>query len=141
MTDLSNPEQALKNFVHSRTPENLLKLLNKNRHIIIDNITFLKEAYSVLNTFMGLLHEGICATETDITISRMPERRIILGGINDFVDSISFFSEFIRFCSGPHNPSLNLSYPIGGYFDSMEVFLNEPSQPTRFFSLDHDGHE
>ncbi len=41
----------------------------------------------------------------------------------------------------PHEPKLNLSYPIGGYWDGAAEFFREPSQPARFFSLDPKGHE
>jgi hypothetical protein len=41
----------------------------------------------------------------------------------------------------PATPELNLSYPIGGCFDSMEGFLAAPSRPARFFSHDPQGNE
>ena len=71
----------------------------------------------------------------------MPEKRLILGGENDFTGTTEFFGEFIRFCNEPHEPKLNTSYPIGGYWSSMAAFLDEPSRPMRFFSLDPKGNE
>jgi hypothetical protein len=57
-----------------------------------------------------------------------------LGDTNDFNGSDSFYGEFTRFCDAPHEPKLNLSYPVGGYFAGIDVFMNEPARPTRFFS-------
>jgi len=71
----------------------------------------------------------------------MPEKKIILGKNNNLTDEVNFLRELIRFCNSVLEPRLNTSFPIGGYFESMSAFLNEPSYPTRFFSLDPEGHD
>jgi hypothetical protein len=70
-----------------------------------------------------------------------PERRIVLGKPNEYGDGEGFYGAFARFCTARHTPELNLSYPIGGYFDGMERFLDAPSRPARFFSHDLQGKE
>jgi DNA-binding transcriptional MerR regulator len=139
LSEMRVPLDTIKGLAKERSPEKVLKLLSKHRDLIEDNLRFLNEARSVIDTFVGLLSEGIRITETEFTISELPEKNIILGDVNDFSGSFSFFSEFVRFCAEPKIPKLNLSYPVGGYFDSMDVFLDEPSRPTRFFSLDPKG--
>ncbi len=47
----------------------------------------------------------------------------------------------MRFCTESHIPPIDLSYKIGGYFDSMKLFIETPARPTRFYSLDPNGHE
>jgi DNA-binding transcriptional MerR regulator len=139
LAEIGVPLQTIKELATSRTPEKLMKLLCKHKNIIADEIRFLQDVFSVISTFSELLNEGMSATETEIFISEMPEKHIILGDANNFEDSDSFYREYTRFCNAPHEPKLNLSYPVGGFFESMDVFLNEPSQPTRFFSLDPKG--
>ena len=124
-----------------RTPEKLVKLLSRQKRIVADEICFLQEVVSVISTFQELLNEGLGVTETEIYVSEMLTKPIILGDINDFEGSVSFFRAFTCFLHATHEPKLNLSYPIGGCFESMNVFLKEPSQPTRFFSLDPKGYE
>ena len=119
----------------------IIKLFSKHKEIVSNQIEFLQDVHSVISTFLGLLTEGIRANETDITVVKMPEKRIIMGGVNEFADSEGFYRELMKFYCGQHEPKLNLSYPVGGYFDSMDEFINEPSQPARFFSLDPKGHE
>jgi hypothetical protein len=34
---------------------------------------------------------------------------------------------------------INLSFPVGGYWDDMSRFLAEPSRPDHFFSIDPTG--
>jgi hypothetical protein len=69
----------------------------------------------------------------------MDEKRIILGDVTDFCGEVGFRREFLHFCEGSYEPPLNTSFPIGGYFESMDVFLDAPSQPTRFFTIDPKG--
>jgi len=106
-----------------------------------DELRFLKEVHSVVGTFLELLIEGMSCMEAEIHVYEQPEKRIILGGINDFGGTTNFYREFMRFCSATHEPKLNLSYPVGGYFECMGIFLDEPSQPSRFFSIDPYGKE
>ena len=139
LTDIGVPLDIIKDLAKMRTPEKLMKLLSKHKSIVADEIHFLKEVYSVISTFLELLTEGVSATETEIFVSAMPEKRIILGETTDFSGSTGFYREFIKFCDVLYEPILNLAYPVGGYFESMDAFLDKPSQPTRFFSLNPSG--
>jgi DNA-binding transcriptional MerR regulator len=141
LAEIGVPLETIRELATNRTPEKLMKLLCKHNNIIADEIRFLQDVFSVIGTFSELLNEGMSATESEVCISEMPEKHIILGDINDFEGSAGFYGEYKRFCATPHEPRLNLSYPVGGYFADMDEFLNEPSQPTRFFSLDPSGHE
>jgi len=141
MRDLGIPLHTIKDAVRNRTPESLLKLLSKQRYEVLDKLHLLQESLSVANTFIELLICGLSATETEITVSELPEIRIILGGCNDFSGAEGFYREFNSFCHAKHAQPLNLSYPIGGFFESMTDFLNAPSQPSRFFSIDPKGAE
>jgi DNA-binding transcriptional MerR regulator len=141
LVEIGVPLTTIKELAQDRSPEKILKLLSKNRDIVADEMRFLDDVYSVINTFMELLNEGISVTETEITVAEMPEKRIILGGVTDFTGENGFIGEFTRFCKEPHTSKLNTSYPVGGYWESMAAWLDEPARPMRFFSLDPKGHE
>ena len=141
LTEIGVPLKVIKELAKGRTPEKLIKLLGKNMDKIADEISFLQEVFSVINAYLCLLNEGMGAIETEMSVSEMPERRLVLGNVNDYGGASSFYGEFIRFCNAPYNPILNMSYPIGGYWASMEDFSEEPSLPMRFFSLDPKGDE
>ena len=141
LTEIGVSLETIKELARERSPEKLIKLFSKQQGIVADELRFLHEVYSVISTFLELLIEGVSAIETEIYVAEMPEKQIILGDTNNFYGSAGFYDEFMRFCNAPHEPKLNMSYPIGGYFASMDVFLNEPSRPTRFYSLDPKGHE
>jgi DNA-binding transcriptional MerR regulator len=141
LVEIGVPLKMIKDLEQSRSPERLLKLLSKNRGIVADELRFLQGVYSVIETFIELLNEGICATETEITVSEMSGKQIILGEENDFTGEVGFVREFTRFCNELHEPKLNMSFPVGAYWDSMPAFLDEPSRPVRFFSIDPKGSE
>jgi hypothetical protein len=85
-------------------------------------------------------HTGLDKSiEDEVYVAEMPKKQLILGGINDFSDSADFYGEYTRFCHEPHEPKLNLAYPIGGYWGNMDDFIHKPSLPTQFFSLDPNG--
>jgi DNA-binding transcriptional MerR regulator len=141
LVDIGVPLDVIKEFASERTPESVLKLLSKHKNKVADDLRFLRDAYSIINTFTDLLTEAMCITENEITLAEMPAKQIILGGENDFTGETGFTREFVRFCNDIHEPMLNMSFPVGGYFESMAAFLDEPSRPRRFFSIDPDGHE
>jgi len=141
LAEMDVPLDTIKELLKDRTPEKILKLLRKNKDTAANGIRFYREVHSVIDTFIGLLHDGISATETEITLTEMPASQILLGSENNYAGTVGFMREYIRFCNDPHEPKLNTSFPVGGYWHSMESFLCEPSLPDRFFSLDPKGRE
>jgi DNA-binding transcriptional MerR regulator len=139
LREIDVPLNTIKELKESRTPEKIVKLFNANKDKITEDIRFLQEVLSVIGVYTDLINEGIGVTETEISVSEMPEKRIILGDETNFSDSDDFFGEFIRFCNATNEPGLNISYPIGGYWADMEAFLSSPSLPMKFFSLCPNG--
>jgi len=141
LAEIGVPLDTVKVFAEERTPEKLMKLLSKQRDILLYRLDFIQESLLLIGTHLELLNSGISATEDEIYVSEMPEKRIIMGDVNDFEGSDIFFRGFTRFCKETHEPKLNLSYPICGYWDSMDEFMRSPSLPYRFFALDPSGHD
>jgi DNA-binding transcriptional MerR regulator len=141
LTEIGVPLGKIKELTQDRTPIELIKLLSESKERVADEARFLHEAHTVISTFLDLMIEGISARETDISVREMPEVQIILGGENRFEEGTSFHREYIRFRKDAHEPLLNMSYPVGGYWESIEAFMASPSRPSRFFSLDPKGCE
>ncbi|MDR1158167.1 MAG: MerR family transcriptional regulator [Oscillospiraceae bacterium] len=141
LTRLGIPLKTIRALAVARTPEKLIKLLRKRKEELAEEIRFLQEAHSVVAMFLDFITEGLFAEESEIFVREGAERRIVLGESNEYREGEGFYGAFTRFCIAPHTPELNLSYPIGGYFDSMEMFLDAPSWPARFFSYDPQGNE
>jgi hypothetical protein len=140
LTELGVPLKTILNMMKERTPAKTLKLLSEQSSKLYANLCRLQEALSVLRVFVGMLRDGIKADESELSVTHMSEIPITLGIPCEFEEGQSFYSEFARFSSQRYIPPLNMSYPIGGFFDSMETFLETPSCPTRFFSANPNGH-
>jgi DNA-binding transcriptional MerR regulator len=139
LTKIGVPHRTIQEMAAGRTPEKMIKLLRKQKEELAGGIRFLREAHSVIAMFLDFITEGLLAEESEIFVREGPERRIVLSKPNEYKDEERFFGAFARFCAARHTPELNLSYPIGGWFDSMERFLDAPSRPARFFSHDPAG--
>jgi hypothetical protein len=77
--------------------------------------------------------------ESEITVAPMAESPIAMGSVINRDISRGFISEFTQFCDASNTPRLNVSYPIGAYFESMEAFSESPDMPSRLFSMDPKG--
>jgi DNA-binding transcriptional MerR regulator len=141
LTKIGVPLEEIRKMAMERTLEKLIKLLRTQKEELAGEIRFLREAHSVIAMFLDLITEGLLADETEIVVREIPETRIILGENSEYKEDEQFFGAFTRFCAARHTPELNLSYPIGGCFDSMEAFLSAPARPVRFFSRDPRGNE
>ena len=141
LVDIGVPLNEISELALYRTPGKILKLFSKYKDKMTDEIRFLQSAISTVGSFADLIYEGISVTETDITVSEMPEKRLIMGDLNDFSGADSFIGEFMRFYNEPHEPEVNRSYPVGGYWTSMAAYIDESSRPMHFFSIDPNGHE
>jgi DNA-binding transcriptional MerR regulator len=141
LTKIGVPHSTIREMAASRTPEKLIKLLRKQKEELAGEIRFLRDAHSVIAIFIDFMTEGLFADESKMFVREDPEGRIVLGEPNEYGDGEGFYGAFARFCTARHTPELNLSYPIGGYFDGMERFLDAPSLPARFFSHDPSGKE
>jgi DNA-binding transcriptional MerR regulator len=125
----------------SRSPEKVMKLLSKNRKTISYEIDYLTEVLNIINLYHENIIDGINADLDEMSVEKMVEKSITLGEKADFENYSNFYGEFLAFCTQPRSPKLNVSYPVGGYFEDMECFLNHPSKPSRFFALNPNGQQ
>jgi DNA-binding transcriptional MerR regulator len=141
LDEIKVPLKIIKELEEKRTPHELIKTLSFYKKRVAYSISFLQEVYSVINTFLELLYEGISIIETDLSVSLLPERPLLMGARTNYGGSDNFYGPYKQFCLGSYVPKLNHSYPVGGYFDDMPTFLKNPSQPTHFYSLDPNGRD
>jgi Predicted transcriptional regulators len=122
-----------------RTPTSILELLVRQEIELDKEMRKLQQAYSITHVFRDLLQAGLAANESEIIECDMMTTSLVMGPRNDFGNDKLFYNSFIHFCHNAEENRINLNYPVGGYFDDMDTFLNSPAQPTHFFSLDPAG--
>jgi DNA-binding transcriptional MerR regulator len=136
---LGVPLSVIKKMNRRRTPQDILALLAQQENKLDMRLQELQTAYSIIHTYRDNIQAGIFAHESDIRVRELDAAHIILGELTDFSGSRAFYAPFMEFCSTAHERNIDLNYPIGGYYADVDAFLDAPSQPTRFFSLDPRG--
>jgi DNA-binding transcriptional MerR regulator len=139
MASLNVPLKQISEMEKDRKPELIQEILTAQEGVLNAQIRNIQESYSIIHTLRSLIQAGCAANIDEIIDGQVEERALVMGPVNDFKDKLLFYEPFISFCKQAPDLRINLCYPIGGYFENMDVFLETPSQPTRFFSLDPNG--
>jgi DNA-binding transcriptional MerR regulator len=157
LSGLSIPLKTISRLKNERTPESLVKLLEQQERQLDMEIRRLHENYSVIHVRSELIKYGMQlekeavqaraehpdgesdADESSISVLYRDDMALVLGPPNVYRDGDEFYQPFMEFCKYAEEIRVNLSYPIGGYHDSLETFMQAPSAPERFFSLDPTG--
>ncbi|MDR1131581.1 MAG: MerR family transcriptional regulator [Oscillospiraceae bacterium] len=139
LSGLGVPLKQISEVEKARQPDTIQEILTGQESLLNAQIRHIRESYAIIHTFRRLIQAGCAANESEITDCFMEEQPIVMGQVNRFENNALFYEPFIRFCTQAPELRINLAYPIGGYFESMDAFLAEPAQPTRFFSLDPNG--
>ncbi|MDR1928079.1 MAG: MerR family transcriptional regulator [Oscillospiraceae bacterium] len=141
LTELDIPLKQIGKMEHCRTPEKIMDMLIEQEDLLDSQLRHIRECYSIIHTLNRMIHIGCAAKEAELTECELREFPIIKGPVNDFSNNKLFYETFIRFCRDAKKQRINLSYPVGGYFESADIFFESPSQPTCFFSMDPTGQE
>jgi len=136
LIDLGVPLAAIKYMCQNRTPESMIELLGQQENKLDHRLHELRTAYSIIHTFRDNIQRGLFAHDGTIKIEEVDDIYYVLGPANDFKDQGSFYETFINFCNSADEYRINLRYPIGGMHYDFNTFLQAPSQPNKFFSLD-----
>ena len=134
LTKVGVPLSTIKKMSKNRTPQSVLDLLIKQERKLDAQLHELQEAYAILHAYSTNIQIGVAASEHTISVQEMDETNIILGQINDFSNTNTFYRPYMKFCE-----TMDSHYPIGGYYENMNVLLQTPSQPTRFFAMNPHG--
>lgn len=164
ITVLSNLNISLKTIGEldsERTPEKIVKLIEQQEKLLDTEMRRLRERYSIIHRRRELIYSGIkiiqgfhiadgfevSADETEseyvdltkIFIMHRDEAAIMLGPRNIFTPGDTIHEPYADFCRQAETLRINLSFPIGGFYEDMESFLKAPTQPDYFFSTDPTG--
>ena len=139
LINLSVPIAEIRDMVNEREPENVIELLRRQEAILDHKLHELRTAYSILHVYHKNIRNGLMGNEGDVRAEELGGMQYILGPVNDFGDCDDFYEPYKHFCSSADELKINLNYPVGGYHEDMDAFLNEPNRPNKFFSIDPTG--
>ena len=135
LVDLGVPLSVIKDMNETRTPETVVDLLGRQEIKLDQQLHELQTAYSIIHTYRQNIAKGLAAKSGSVSVEELEECQYILGRVTDtkFKKDETFYEEFIRFCKSADRYRINLRYPVGGYHENMEVFLESPNRPDKFF--------
>jgi DNA-binding transcriptional MerR regulator len=136
LIELGVPLATIKQMSDCRTPECVIELLSHQEFLLDQRLHELHTAYSIIHTFRKNIQTGLLSREEDIRVENLEDAHFVLGPVNDFSGTDTFYKPFMNFCNSANDYRINLRYPIGGYHYDIETFSAAPSQPNKFFSLD-----
>jgi len=138
---LKVPLKQIDEVLKSRTPETIIDLLGKHELALNQELHELKERHSIIHVVRGMIEEAERRTAGEISINFLDGQRLTLGPVNNYKSADENYEPaYAAYYRAVHQSGGSLSFPIGGYFDRLEDFIERPSLPERFFSLDPDGH-
>ncbi|MCL2324097.1 MAG: MerR family transcriptional regulator [Actinomycetia bacterium] len=135
LTEIGIPLKRIKELSSQRTTHNILDLFNEHSATLQEHIDELECSKKLVDVFSDLLIKGKTANIREITVETMPAWDIRVGPETRFVVEGDFFRPFLEFCTWAEEQGLNISFPIGGYFDDFEGFCARPGSPEHFFLL------
>ena len=165
LSTLNFPLKAIGGIAGTRTPESIIRLIEEKEKELDMEMKRLSECYSIIHARLELIRygvrlssgykavngvrldnwndddEGIDVDESKICVLKRDEKTFILGEPNEYSEDEEWYDAFMRFCHTAPDLRVNLHYPIGGYHDNLNHFIEKPGRPGRFFSLDPTGNK
>jgi len=148
ITVLSNLEVPLKTIseLKERSPEKIISLIERQEKKLDMEMQRLRECYSVIHMRREMMNYGTrmlnqMTGPQMITVARLESSKFIMGPRNEFKEGEGFYESFMNFCDKADEMRLNLNLPIGAMHESIDSFMNNPSEPEFFCSLDPTGNK
>jgi len=139
LSDLAIPLKTIAKLREDRNPDKLLDLLEKQEIQMDMEMRSLRMRYSIIHARRELINMGSKVDASVISIEHQEERSMILWPRNEYKEGDTFIEPLSTYVSRTGDYHINLSFPVGGYYDDLDTFANEPSRPSHFLSFDPIG--
>jgi len=139
MSDLGIPLKTIAELREERNPEEILRILEKREKELDMELRTLRLRSSVIHARQELIRKGLKADETKISIEYIEEKALIMWPRNEYQEDETFIDALATFSNQSKEHHVNLSFPVGGYWDSLEAYQEAVLRPTDFFSIDPVG--
>jgi DNA-binding transcriptional MerR regulator len=139
LKELHMPMNEIIELEKNRTPERFLRMCFDKKmelSVMLRNINRLND---ILSTFQDRIYRGLNAKTGEISVEYFDAVPGVLSPILDYSDGKNFYDVFTDLCVNAQSYGMDLFFPMGGYFESAEAFLEAPEKPKRFLSLDPGG--
>ena len=138
LSDLKVPIKKIADAVQARNPKLIMELIKQQEYKLQLDLREIQMRYSILYTRREMILYGMSVDETVVSVTEREEMKYILGPRNKYL-SDSFYEAFSHFSQMADELRINLHFPVGGYHECIEGFLDRPGKPDYFYSVDPTG--
>ena len=144
VTTLSDIEVQLKTIgelKNNRDPQKFIDMIDKQEKLINGELNKLRTSYAIIHARRELVSYGLKNNFQDETIAvmRREDKKYNLGPRNEYKEGETFIDALANLVPQVNDLHINLSFPVGGLFDSLDSFIDHPKQPEYFTSVDPTG--
>ena len=139
MSDLGIPLKTIAELRKQREPDDILSILEKRERELDMELRVLRLRSSIIHARQELIRSGLKIDEEKVSIVQLEKRALILWPRNEYQEEDTFIDPLAALVNQSKDRYINLSFPVGGYWDSFDAFVQKPSRPEYFFSLDPIG--
>ena len=139
LSQLEIPLKTIAELRKERDPNKLLNLLEKQEIQMDMEMRRLRQRYSIIHSRRELINMGVDIDETAISILHLDEKAMIQWPRNEYQEGDTFIEPLSTLISQTGEYHINLSFPVGGYYDDLETFARAPGCPSHFISIDPIG--
>jgi len=139
LSELGISLRTISDLRKERDPNALLQVLEARERELDMELRELRLRSSIIHLRQDLIRTGLKVNETQIEVKHFAEKALKIWPRNEYEEDDTFVDPLSSFIKLSANHYVNLSFPVGGYWDDMESFLKCPSKPQNFFSIDPVG--
>jgi len=136
LSDLNVPLKTISELRNERTPEKLMRVLDKQERDMDMEMRELRVRYSIIHARRELMNYGVKVDETQVSVLAREDKPMRLWPRNEYHEGDTFVEPLSQFINQIKDLGINLSFPVGGLHDSMDSFLKNQGRPEHFFSID-----
>ncbi|MCL2121437.1 MAG: MerR family transcriptional regulator [Clostridiales bacterium] len=141
LSDLDFPLKTIAELRQNRDPDKILALLDKQEKEMDMEMQRLRLRYSIIHARRELITNGIKAPEAEIAVVWRDSLDIMVWPLNEYNEGETFIEPMAGFINQAQDQHINLSFPVGGCFDSFETLKSGTNRPQHFISIDPIGNQ
>jgi len=144
LSKLNIPLKIIGDLRNDRDPEKFLAILEKKERELDMELRRVRESSSIIHARQKLIRSGIktenSGLEEQISIMRIEnDETFALWPKNEYKEGDTFLEPLTDFVRQTGEHHINLGFPVGGYYESIECFTATPNRPCNFISIDPTG--
>ena len=141
LSDLDFPLKMIAELRSERDPEQFLRILDKQEKDMDMEMRRLRQRYSIIHARRELINYGMRVNEDEVALMHRDDLPLVLWPRNAYEENDTFVEALGGFVNQAGEQRVNLSFPVGGYYDSLDELAQAPERPQHFFSIDPTGRD